>query len=337
MNELTPWEDRPRRAALDQMKSSWAPIEARLLALPPNLRGALWLLVSSVIFTFVGVIAKQLGTRLDSFQVGFFRALAAALIALPFLMRAGTQSFKSKRPWLQLLRAVAGAISIAVNFYAYIHLPLADVTSLSFSRNLFVIPLAMFFLGEIVGWRRAAATIVGFIGVLIMLRPTVSIEPAAIGAVGGAFCLAIAAISVKVLARTDSLATLLFYSGVCGAILLAVPAALAWQAPTPQEWLLLILMGLFAVTAQGCFIRAFAVGEATALAPMDYIRLLFAGLAGYVFFSDVPDIWTFAGSAVIIASTLYITRREAKLGEEHVPPPLAAQDTPVATEGSEKR
>ncbi len=338
VKKSTSESERPLLPSDARVQEVWAAVEGRLLTLPPNLRGTLWLLVSSLLFTFVGVIAKHLGARLDGFQIGFFRAFAAALIALPFLIRAGSRSFKSKRPWLQVLRAVAGAVSIVANFYAYIHLPLADVTSLSFSRNLFVVPLAIFFLGEIVGWRRIAATMTGFIGVLIMLRPTVSIEPAAMGAVIGALCLAIAATSVKVLARTDSLATLLFYSGVCGTLLLAIPTALAWKTPTTQEWFLLILMGVIAVSAQGCFIRAFATGEATALAPVDYVRLLLAGIAGYFFFGDLPDVWTYAGSAVIIASTLYITRREAKLGKNEPPPtPLAAPDTPITDKKSKSR
>jgi len=295
--------------------------------LPPNLRGSLWLLASAVLFTLVGVMAKKLGQRFDSFQIAFFRGLAGALLTLPFLIRAGVASFKTKQPMLQLLRTLLAATAITANFYALVHLPLADANAISFARSLFLVPLAIVFLGETVGARRAGATIVGFIGVMIVLRPTGTIEWAAFVAIIGALAVATAAICVKILLRTDSLLTLLFYAGVASSVILAVPAYLVWRPPDLADLLALITLGGVAVAAQGCFIRGFAIGEVTALAPVDYTRLLFAALAGYVFFLDIPDVWMWTGSAIIVASTLYITRREAQLGKQNPPPPpIAARD-----------
>ncbi len=306
---------------LSERRARWA---AAFVRLPPNLQGAGWLLLSAVLFTFSAVLIKRLGAELDGFQVALFRAAAGLMFTLPFLVRAGIGSLKTRQPLLQMVRAVAAAIAIGANFYAVIHLPLANATALSFSRSLFLAPLAIIFLSERVGWRRTAATLAGFLGVLIVLRPTVSVDVAALAALLAALCVAIAAICVNILSRTDRPATLLFYSGVVSTLLLFVPAALAWRMPTPEQWFWLIAMGGIAVAAQGCFIRAFAIGEATSLAPIDYTRLLFASIAGFFFFANLPDVWTLSGSAVIIGSTLYITRREAKLGKVDIPPPPIA-------------
>ena len=306
-------------------RARWA---AAFLRLPANLQGAGWLLFSAVLFTFSSVLIKRLGAELDGFQVALFRAAAGLMFTLPFLVRTGLSSLMTQQPALQMVRAVAAAIAIAANFYALIHLPLANATALSFSRSLFLVPLAIVFLNEKVGWRRTFATLAGFLGVLIVLRPAVSVDVAALAALLAALCVAIAAICVNILSRTDSPATLLFYSGAVSTLLLAVPAALAWQTPTPHQWFWLITMGGLSVAAQGCFIRAFAIGEATSLAPVDYTRLLFATIAGFVFFANLPDVWTLAGSGVIIGSTLYITRREARLGKRDIPPPpIAAAET----------
>ncbi len=302
-------------------RGRWLDLFAGLSA---NLQGTLWLLTSALLFTIMAVMIKLLGTRFDGIQVALFRALAGLMFTLPFLVRAGRSSLVTRQPALQFVRAIAAALAVIANFYAIIHLTLADVTALSFSRSLFLVPLAVFYLKEVVGWRRGLATITGFIGVLIVLRPAGSVEWAALVAVFSALMVAVAAVCVKVLSRTDSPATLLFYSGVVSTLMLVVPAGLVWQPPTALEWIWLIVMGGFGVAAQGAFIRAFSVGEATALAPIDYTRLIFAAVAGFVFFATVPDVWTWVGSAVIIGSTLYITRREAQLGKTAPPPPPIA-------------
>ena len=313
---------------LEQILRGMATLRTRWHAaygrLPVNLQGACWLLLSAFLFTISAVMIKQLGTELDGFQVALFRAMAGLMFALPFLYRAGVNSLKTQYPVLQMTRSLAAAGAITASFYAIIHLPLATATTLGFSRSLFLVPLAIVFLNETVGKRRIFATLAGFVGVVIVLRPSVTMDVAALAALLAALCASIAAVIVKIVTRTDSPATLIFYSGALSTLILCVPASLVWQMPRLDQWFLLIVMGGFSVSSQGCFIRAFSIGEATALAPVDYTRLLFATIAGYIFFANLPDIWTLIGSAVIVGSTLYITRREAKLGKAHVPPPPIA-------------
>jgi len=303
--------------------------------LPANLQGTLWLLLAAALFSVMATLVKFLGQSYSSYQVAFFRVFPGMILTLPFLLRAGPASFVTKRPALQLIRVCAGAAGLSANFYAMMHLPLADATAISFARALFLVPLAVFVLREVVGMRRGLATLVGFGGVIIILRPTGSVELGALVAVFGAFAIAVAVVTVKILARSDGPATLLFYASVFQTLVLAIPAATHWVTPDLEALSLLIVMGVVGVGAQACFIRAYSVGEATALAPVDYTRLLFAAILGFLVFQDIPDLWTVSGAAIIIASTLYITYREANVGLNHVPEaPLGVGDTP--TEKSQK-
>lgn len=287
----------------------------RFKALPPNVQGVLWLLASAILFTAMSALAKVLGDRLHAFQVSFFRALFGLVVVIPFLIRAGMPALKTARPGLQLIRTLTGSTAMLCGFYALVNLPLADAMAISFARSLFLVVLAIVFLREVVGPRRMIATLVGFAGVLIMLRPTGVVEPAALVAVLGALLVAMAAIFVKILSRTDSTITLLVYAGLMGCIVTGIPAAYNWTAPTLEELAWLFLMGAVGAAAHSCFIRGYAVGEATAITPIDYTRLIFAGIVGFLFFGDVPDAVTIGGALIIVSSSLYITYREARRGE----------------------
>jgi len=308
----------------------------RLLKLPPNLRGALWVMGSVVLFTCMQVLVKLMGNELHSFELAFFRALTGAVFITPFILRTGVSGFTTTRPVMMILRGIVGSTAMLCGFYAIANLPLAEATSLSFSRALFLVPLAAFFLGEAIGIRRITATVLGFVGVLIISLPPELLDPRAIAAVGmaagptlelgtiaaigNAFFVAMAIIVVKILSRTDSTATLIFYSGMIGMITTAIPASLYWQWPTFDQYVLLFLMGGGGVAAHSCFIRAYRVGEASALAPLDYSRIIFSALAGYLIFATIPSWQTAVGAAVIAGSSLYITLREAQEADVETAP-----------------
>ena len=289
-----------------------AQIRKKLASLPPNIQGTLWILASAVLFTVMATLVKVLGGRLNSWEVAFFRSLTAIIVVFPLMARHGWSGFHTKRPLLHLVRGTFGSLGMMCGFYAFVHLPLATASAISFSRTLFVVPLACFFVGEIIGMRRIGATLAGFLGVLIILRPSAEMDMAALVAVMSAVFIAGAATCVKILSRQDGPMILLFSSSLIGVIATAIPASFNWVMPTFPELLGLLLMGAFGVSAQSCFIRAYSVGEMSALAPMDYTRLIFATLVGFFLFGNLPDVWVFLGSAVIVASTLYITLREAR-------------------------
>lgn len=278
------------------------------------LRGAAWMLAATVVYAVQGLLVKLLGQRLSPFEVAFFRCFFGLLVLLPFL--AQTRSYRiSGSPWMHLLRALVGVSGMFCGFYALTHLPLATATAITFTKPLFLIVLAVLFLGEQVRWRRWTATAVGFLGVLIVARPGTDVFSfAMVVALVGSFLIADVAVLVKKLSATDRNVTILFYFAVITTFVAAIPAWFVWQTPYGLEWPLLVFVGVSASLGQYCTLRALRVAEATAVMPFDYTRLLFAGIFGYVFFGEIPDGWTLVGIAVLIGSTLYIAQREVRLG-----------------------
>lgn len=286
------------------------------------------MLASALLFTAMAVAAKLVGPRLDAFQIAFFRAISGFATVAPFAYAAGWGAVRTNRPALQIARGLTGTAAMLLMFYSVVHLPLAQVTAIGFANPLFLIVLAALFLGETVRIRRWSATLIGFAGVLIMVRPSASTDPTLLIALLGTFLVAVSVALIKTMAKNDRPMTMLFYFGVFSTVISAVPAALVWQAPTGQELVFLLLTGIFGASAQACYIRAFRDAEASLVAPFEYSKLLFAVLFGVLLFDEIPDHWTFAGAAVIVGATLYIARREAALG--HMVPPSAALEAPAA-------
>ena len=289
-----------------------------------NRRAALWLLASASLFTFTGVLVKWLGQTLHPFEISFFRALVALLVIMPIFARTGglKAGIKTTIPLLQLTRGVVGSVAMFLGFYAIVALPLAEAQAISFSRNLFLVPLAAFILSEVIGLRRALAAAIGFVGVIIMLRPGLGesgfglvLSIGAMAALGHAFLVALATVLVNIASRYDGPLTLMFYTNTVSLALIAIPTFFVWQKPSATELLMLVAMGLLATLSHNCFIRAFALGEASAIAPVDYSRLVFAAMAGWLVFGSIPDMYTIIGAAIIVGSSFYIVRREAQMAK----------------------
>ncbi len=283
--------------------------------LPANLRGALWLVAGSMIFTGVGVFIRLASEHIDSLQISFFRAVFGLVFIAPVLLRQRLNPFATDRLWEHFNRAVMGTAAMVCGFYAISHLLLADATAISFSQALFITMIAALLLGEPVRWRRWTATVVGFVGVIIMMHPGPgALKLAALVAVANAFLSALSVIYVKRLSESEPAIAILATFAVFSTGLLLVPAIFVWTWPTPREWAYLTAIGLFATIGQYCMVRAYEAADASFVAPFDYLRLPFAAALGLVVFSEWPTWWTLAGALVIIASTFYIARREAKLG-----------------------
>ena len=285
----------------------------RYHALPDNARGAIWLIFGAAAFSILFMLVKSLEGRLNPLQVTFVRSLIGAAFSWPLLRRVGLSGLRTNRPLLLVARSVFATIALALAFYAVAHLKLADAQAISFAATLFVIPLAAIFLGEKIGPRRWGAALVGFIGVLIVLRPSGEMHIAALAAVASALAFAMVLISVRGLSSTLS-ADAVFLYGVWGMVLVSAgPAFFYWTAPTSGEWIILAAIAGVGLVSQYCYVQAYAIGEATAIAPADYMKLVFAIAGGLLVFGEQPDVWMFAGSAVIVASTAYITWREAQV------------------------
>lgn len=286
------------------------------------------MIAASLGFTVNSAMVKSLAAGhagaagLDVFQISFARALFSFALVLPFLLRAGPGALRTRHPGLHVIRAFAGSAAMVCGFYAVGQLPLADFTALSFTQPLFVTLLAVLLLGEQVRWRRWLATAVGFVGVLIMVRPgAATFDPAALVALASVLGIAVAVTMVKRLPEGESQATMLAYFCLMSLAMTALPAFFYWTPPSLEQWGLLAAVGTLGVASQAMIIRAYRAGEASFVAPFDYLKLILAGLIGFIFFAELPGVWTLVGAAVIVASAFYIARREAAVSGTRKPAP----------------
>lgn len=259
-------------------------------------------------------VGKYLGDEIHAFELTFFRALFATIAILPFVMRLGLKGFQTKRHPMQLLRGVLGATASFCVFYAVTHISLADATAISFTRPLFMIVVAMIFLGEVVRIRRWLATLIGFGGVILMARPGFggALDLGALAALGSAFFFCLSHVCVKKLSATEGPMTIMIYYSVVSTCMLLVPTVMVWVTPTWTQLGLLAVMGGLGAAAQSCIVYSLRAGEATVVEPFEYVRLIFAVAWGYFLFNHFPSLWTFAGAAVIICANVYIARRAAR-------------------------
>lgn len=281
-------------------------------ALPPNIRGAIFVILGTFFFVLTDIVVKFTGKTIHPAQMSLFRYGVGFILLMPLFIRTGAPRLMTKRLKLHFFRAVIASVGQAGIFYAVIHLQLADATAMTFTRPLFLTILAIFILKEVVGIQRWGATVVGFAGVIVMMRPFGGEVDIAWGiALFTALLFAAGLIIIRVLARNDPPGTILFWYHIFGVIIFAGPAAYVWVDPTPDEWIQLCLIATFTAIGMNFFVRGFSVGESSLMGTMEYIRLVFAALAGYFIFTEVPDLWTWVGAAIIVSATLYITRHEA--------------------------
>jgi drug/metabolite transporter (DMT)-like permease len=297
------------------------------VTLTPNLRGALWMLASAVGFTAMTTLIKFLGPGYPAALQTFYRQLAGVLVLSPLIARDWRGAFRTTRPGILVFRSSAGVLALIMGFYAYQKLPLADANALSFTRTLWLVPLAAFVLREPIGPLRIGAALVGFLGVLIMLRPGAGGMGAWIGwpqacALISAFLFALTITGMKVMTRDHRPFVLLVYAAVLGLVFALPPALFVWRWPTWPDLALLTAMGVIGTLTQGAYIKGMEAGEAAVMAPIDYTRLVFAVGAGLLLFHEVPHRATVLGAAIVVVSTLFISWREHQLTQR-----TAAQPT----------
>jgi len=292
-----------------------SPLVTRWKQLPGNLRGGIWMLLGGLEMSTAMAIAKNLTDEIHAFELNFFRCLFGLIALVPFLMGSGWAITRTKHFRLHLGRGLLGGLGQICVFYALTYLSLAVVIAITFTRPLFLVVLAVLFLGELVRWRRWTAIVVGFIGVLIVARPVVdSVTIPLLVLVFSTACHASAHVFLKKASGIDKPATVVFYYLVISTLVGAVPMALVWTTPTLEQFGWLALTGVLYLMGQGMIALAFRAGEATAIMPFDYSRLLYGILFDIVLFGLFPDAWTITGSCLIIAATLYVARRQAQVG-----------------------
>ena len=278
------------------------------------MQGALWLVSGGFIFTSNSAMIRLLSAEVESVQTAFFRAFFSVLLLAPMMLTGRVKPWQSQRLQGHFWRTAMGTTSMVLGFYAVSMLPLADATALAFSQPLFSVVLAALVLREKVRWRRWSATIVGFIGVLVMVRPgSGSLQPGAAVALLNALASATSILLVRRLSDSEKPLMILTQFALFSTLLLAGPAIWFWKWPSAWGWALAIGVSISATIGQYFWVQAFAVGEMSAVAPFDYLRLPFAVFVGWMIWSEMPVIWTYVGAAIVIASALYIAYRESQI------------------------
>lgn len=295
------------------MPFRYSAIKRILGSLPGNFRGIIWLSLGAFLFAVVDVFVKSLGGRFDPLQISFFRYGLGLVFLAPVFLSLRVSGLRTNRMPLHLLRMSLAFMAQLGIFVTVMHMPLADATAFMFSKPLFTTLIAVIVLAEVVTRQRWLATVIGFLGVLILVRPGAgAVDPFAFIAIGSALTFATANVLIRKLSTTEPTRRILFYYHVGGTILFSVPAAWVWTNPIGIEWLKLVGIAGFTTLGMFCFLRAFTVGEANAVGPAENLRLIYAALFGYFIFAEIPSIWTAVGAAVIVGSTYYIARAEAR-------------------------
>ncbi|MFZ0620493.1 MAG: DMT family transporter [Pseudolabrys sp.] len=277
-------------------------------------------------FSCLDTTGKYLLRYMDPLQVVWARYFGAFLLALIFLNPiTRPKMMTTSRPLMQIGRSALLLASTALNFFALRYLQLDEALAILFSTPFLVAVLCVPLLGEWVGWRRWTAISVGFLGVLLVARPGFGgLHPAALLTLGSAVCYALYVISTRVLARSDSTETTLFYSNLVGAVAMLPVIPFVWT--TPHNALVVALMVLIGALGSGghyLLIRGHRLAPASTLAPFIYTQMIWTTALGFLVFGDVPHRWTIVGGLIVVSSGLYLLNRERKLGKAEPSAPVA--------------
>lgn len=281
-------------------------------ALRPNVvLGCCWMLVLASCTALDAVVIRIVGQTIHPFEIGFFRVLFALMLVTPWLVRLGFAALRTDFLPLHACRAALKLVAQIAYFFAVLMMPLADVAAIGFTKPMFVAMGAAIFLGEVMRVRRWAAIAVGFIGVLIILRPTNSVfEPWILAAIAATIGLAGVTLMMKYLSGREATSSILAWNlmiSVPIALVLAIPV---WVTPSPSLIGLLLLQGGLGALAQFSAARAMRLADASVLTAVEFIRLPLVALLAFSFFGEIADRWTWIGASIILAATLYLVRRE---------------------------
>ena len=289
-----------------------------------NIKGASILMLAAFGFSLMVALIKLVGQHLPVTQILFIRQIGMTIMLVPFLVSTFPSSLKSNHLSLQLARIMLALIAMMTGFTAVVNMPLADATAIAFAKSFFVTIFAVFILKETVGLYRWSAVFVGFLGVMVMVRPgTDGFSVYGLLAIIGAASAGLVMVIIRKLTRIDDASTILAFQAIGVGLIMAVPAIIQWVPPTPTEWILLCAIGVVSYFAQKANIVAYTYGEASLLASLDYVRLLYATAFGWLIFSELPAQGTWVGAAIIILASVYTVHRERKRKQRLASDPTA--------------
>lgn len=257
-----------------------------------------------VSFMSMAIAGRQLSAELTTFQILFFRSLVGLVVVLALFQHWGWRRAKTRVFGRHLLRNVAHFGGQYGWFYGIAFIPLTEVFAIEFTVPIWTAILATIFLGERMNQLRVLAVVLGFAGILVILRPGVAaISVPALAVLGGALCYAISHVFTKRLSATESPLTILFYMTVIQLPLGLVPALPHWVWPSAALWPWVGVVALTALSAHYCLTRAFQLADATVVIPMDFLRLPLIAVVGFLFYGETLQIWVLVGALIVCAAT----------------------------------
>jgi drug/metabolite transporter (DMT)-like permease len=281
-------------------------------ALPGATRGIAWMIFATFCYAVLYAVVKHLSQDLHTLQIVFFRSALGVVFMLPWLIRAGIGVLRTERHGAFWLRAGLNYVGMVLLMWGIGHLALQDVTALMYTGPLFTVVFVALILREKVGVARAIALVVGFTGALVIIRPgVIPISVAAIAILSTSALYALCNVVTKSLGRSEDSNKIVFYVFLLMMIIGIVPAILVWTTPALALWPWIVAMGVLSSLATQGVTRALVVADAAVVMPFNFLKLPFAVVLGFAFWSEFPDLWTGVGAAIIFASTYYIARREA--------------------------
>ena len=284
---------------------------------PGAVRGVLWMLISSLFYALIYVVVRALAETFDINQIVFFRAVLGSAFMLPWLFTVGISALRSSKLGLYLWRMFFSYIGAVAWMYGIAGMPLADANALMFTLPLFTLVLAAIMLSERPGVHRWSATVVGFAGALIILRPgVIDMSLAAIATLFAAAAFSAALIGSKKLTATENPNAMVFYLYTLMIPCAAIGAYFDWTPPGLDDVPLLFALGLCTVGAQQCQTRAFRAAPASLVVIVNYVQLPLIALLGWMIFDQSTNLFTWMGAAVICLSTYYVSYREGRRAAE---------------------
>lgn len=294
-------------------------IGLRLASLVPSatLRGLLLALAAGLIFQVMNAVVRHTASELPPLMVAWGRWTFGFLVIAPFLLRSGLAAVRTRQLPLHAARAVFHAFGYGLWYIAIIQIPLAEASALGFTGPIFVALGAALFLGERLRLRRVVAIGIGFVGVMVILRPGIAeVSDGSLLMLATVPLIAASNLIAKVVAGRDRPEVVVFWQSLLAMLLFAPVGLWFWQTPTPGQLGWLLLAASLGTAAYLLTTEAMRLAEISAIQPMNYLGIVWAGLFDWIVFANSADIWTFIGAGIVIASTTFIAHREAKLSRE---------------------
>ncbi|MFT5112493.1 MAG: drug/metabolite transporter (DMT)-like permease [Parasphingorhabdus sp.] len=275
-------------------------------------KGLLWVVLSGLFFVFFIASIRYVGSNMPAVEAAFLRYLISIIILIPLIPRNKFSMLRTRHLPRYALRGFVHALGVMLWFFAITRIPIAEATALNFTSPIFAAIGAILFLHEKATWTRVLAIVIGFVGVLIIIRPGSQVlNLGALAVLLSAPLFAVSKLLVKTLVIEDSSMTTVIYLSIFATLTMLVPAIYVWVAPSIQDLLLLVVAAALATASHYCLAQGLKLIDVLVAQPADYLQLVWSTLMGMILFAEQPVMWVWVGGAVIICGVVSIARLEA--------------------------